>query len=48
MVASAPSMLEEELERLRLEVWLVLTLALSASSAVSMLPDELERFTLDV
>jgi len=36
------------LERLKLEVWLVLTLAFTVPSAVSTLPEEFERLRLEV
>jgi hypothetical protein len=42
------SMLEDELERLRLEVWFVLMLALRLLSELSMLDDELESERLEV
>ena len=42
------SMLDEELERLRLEVWLVVMLLLTALSELSILEDELERLKLEV
>jgi hypothetical protein len=42
------SMLEEEFERLKLEVWLVEMLALTLLSERSTLEDELERLKLDV
>jgi hypothetical protein len=42
------SMLEEELLRLRLEVWLVEMLAFTLLRERSMLEDELERLKLDV
>ena len=41
-------MLDEELERLRLEVWLVVMLLLTALSELSILEDELERLKLEV
>jgi hypothetical protein len=41
-------MLEEEFERLKLEVWLVEMLALTLLSERSTLEDELERLKLDV
>ena len=40
-------MLEDELERERLEVWLVLILALARLSELSILTDELERERLE-
>lgn len=43
MVVSAASTLEEELDRLRLDVWLVEMRVLTMVSAASMLDDELER-----
>ena len=42
------STLEEEFERERLDVWLVLILALSELSELSMLDDELESERLEV
>ena len=42
------SMLDEELERLRLEVWLVVMLLLTALRELSILEDELERLKLEV
>lgn len=42
------SMLEEEFERLRLEVWLVEMLALTLLSDWSTLEEELERLKLEV
>jgi hypothetical protein len=42
------STLEEEFERLKLEVWLVLTLALTILSRLSTLDDEFERLKLEV
>jgi hypothetical protein len=45
---SALSTLEEEFERLRLEVWLVVMLLLTRVSALSMLEEELERLRLEV
>jgi len=42
------STLEEEFERLRLEVWFVVRLALIMLSELSRLEDELERLRLDV
>ena len=44
----ALSTLEEELERLKLEVWLVVMLELTRLSALSTLEEELERLKLDV
>jgi hypothetical protein len=41
-------MLEDELESERLEVWLVLTLALIELSELSMLEDELDSERLEV
>jgi hypothetical protein len=41
-------MLDEELERLRLEVWLVVTLAFTLLSERSILEDEFERLRLEV
>ena len=45
---SALSMLDEELERLKLEVWLVVMLLLTALSELSILDDEFERLKLEV
>ena len=42
------SRLEDEFERLRLEVWLVLILVLTRVSELSMLDDEFERLKLEV
>ncbi len=42
------SMLEDELESERLEVWLVLMLTLSELSELSMLDDEFESERLEV
>ena len=42
------SMLEDELERLRLEVWFVVILAFTILSELSMLEDEFERLKLEV
>ncbi len=42
------SMLEDEFERLKLEVWFVLMLALTRLSELSMLDDEFERLRLEV
>jgi hypothetical protein len=42
------SMLEEELERPKLEVWFVVMLAFTMLSELSMLDDEFERLKLDV
>jgi hypothetical protein len=41
-------MLEDEFERLKLEVWFVLMLALTRLSELSMLDDEFERLRLEV
>ena len=41
-------MLEEEFERLKLEVWLVVMLALMLLSERSTLEDEFERLKLEV
>ena len=41
-------MLDEELERLKLEVWLVVMLLLTALSELSILDDEFERLKLEV
>ena len=46
--ARLKSRLEDELERLRLEVWLVLILMLTLLSELSTLDDELERLRLEV
>jgi hypothetical protein len=40
-------MLEDEVERLRLEAWLVLILAFTTLSALSTLEDESERERLE-
>jgi hypothetical protein len=45
---SEPSMLDEDVERFKLEVMLVEMLALTELSAASTLEDELERLKLDV
>ena len=42
------SMLDEELERLKLEVWFVEMLALTIVSELSMLEEDFERLKLDV
>lgn len=42
------SMLDEEFERLRLEVWFVVTLAFTLFRERSMLDDELESERLEV
>ena len=42
------SMLEEEFERLKLEVWFVEILALTVVSELSMLEEEFERLKLEV
>jgi hypothetical protein len=42
------STLDDELERLKLEVWFVLTLALTRLSELSMLEEELESRRLEV
>jgi len=42
------STLDDELERLKLEVWLVVILALIEFSDRSMLEEELERLKLEV
>lgn len=42
------STLDEELERLKLEVWFVDIIVLLALSALSMLEDEFERLRLEV
>jgi hypothetical protein len=44
---SALSTLDEELERLKLEVWFVEMLLLTRVSALSTLEDELERLRLE-
>ena len=41
-------MLDDEFERLKDDVWLVLTLAFKLLSELSMLDDEVERLRLDV
>ena len=41
------SMLDDELERERLEAWFAVTLALMELSELSMLDDEFERLRLD-
>ena len=46
--ARLKSRLEDELERLRLEVWLVLMLMFTRLSELSTLDDELERLRLEV
>jgi hypothetical protein len=45
---SSKSKLEEEFDKLRLDVWLVLILALTIFSRLSMLDDEFERLKLEV
>ncbi len=45
---SERSTLDEELERLKLEVWFVVILALTELSERSTLEDELERLKLEV
>jgi hypothetical protein len=45
---STLSTLEEELERLRLEVWFVAMLPLRRLSALSTLDEELEKIRLEV
>jgi hypothetical protein len=42
------SILDDELERLKLDVWLVVMLALIMFSELSRLDDELERLKLEV
>ena len=42
------SRLDDEFERLRLEVWLVLILTLTRLTDLSTLDDELERLKLEV
>ena len=42
------SRLEDELERLKLEVWFVLILVLTLLSELSMLDEEFERLRLEV
>ena len=42
------SMLDDELERLKLEVWFVVMLALTLLSERSTLEDEFERLKLEV
>ena len=46
--ARLKSRLEDELERLRLEVWFVLILMLTLLSELSTLDDEFERLKLEV
>ena len=48
MLLSERSTLDEEFERLKLEVWLVVMLAFAMLSELSILEDELERLKLDV
>jgi hypothetical protein len=47
-LVSELSMLDEEFESERLDVWFVLTLALSELSELSRLEEEFERRLLDV
>jgi hypothetical protein len=47
-ILSELSTLEEELERLRLEVWFVLTLALTRLRELSILDEEFESRRLEV
>ena len=47
-ILSELSMLEEEFERLKLEVWFVVMLALTLLSERSTLEDEFERLKLEV
>jgi hypothetical protein len=42
------SILDEELEKLKLEVWLAVMLLFTALSELSMLDEELERLRLEV
>ena len=42
------SRLDDEFERLKLEVWLVLMLVLTRFSELSILDEELERLKLEV
>ena len=42
------SRLDDEFERLKLEVWLVLILVLTRLSELSILDDEVERLKLEV
>jgi hypothetical protein len=42
------SMLEEEFERLKLDVWFVVILAFTMLSELSILEDEFERLKLEV
>ena len=42
------SMLEEEFERLKLDVWFVVILAFTMLSELSILEDEFERLRLEV
>lgn len=42
------STLDDEFERLRLEVWFALTLALTTLSAVSTLDEEFDKLRLEV
>ena len=48
MLLSELSMLDDELERLRLDAWFVLTLAFTLLSELSILDDEFESDRLDV
>lgn len=48
IILSELSRLEDEFERLRLDVWLVVILALTLFNDWSMLDDELERLKLEV
>ena len=41
-------MLDEEFERLRLEIWFVETLALTRLSELSMLDEEFDKLKLEV
>ena len=47
-ILSELSMLEDEFERLKLEVWLVVMLALTLFSERSTLDEEFERLKLEV
>ena len=48
MLLSERSTLEDEFERLKLDVWLVVILALIELSELSMLEEEFERLKLEV
>jgi hypothetical protein len=47
-ILSELSMLDDEFERLKLEVWFVVMLALIKLSELSMLEEEFERLRLEV